>query len=90
MESIIGKGSHERVIARRTDDHGLWGATGKRMLKVGQLVTNSKSPTGWVRITAVEVQERGSPDYMEKVCHYTQEHALPPTEQEAANGYLRG
>lgn len=88
-ESIIGKGSYERVIARRTDDDGQWGLTGKPMLRVGQLVQNRQSLTGWVRITAIEIEERGSPDHMERVCHYTQEPAAAPTEHEAANGYLR-
>lgn len=72
VNSIIGQGSHERVIAKRTEDGGQWRIL-KCSLSVGQLVTNSASPSGWMRITAVEIQERGSPDRMERVCHYLQE-----------------
>lgn len=65
------------------------GQGGKPRLRVGQLVQNRTSPTGWMRIVAIEDQCWGDPDQWVMTQHYREAVAAPPTPAEISAGYLR-
>lgn len=79
MTSIVGtSGAQQRLVAEVMEEGGRWIAR-KPRLRVGQLVTSRRSPTGWVRIVATEDATSGDPDHMETWQHYTHEVAPAPT-----------
>lgn len=61
-----------RKIAVKMEEGGQWVGV-KPELRIGQILPNRESSTGYSRVMAVEIQTVGSPDYLEKFLHYTSE-----------------